>query len=80
VKDTGTGLCESARKKMFSAFFTTKEGGSGLGLLSVKRIITDWGGHIDFESEEGRGTCFIVKLPAWKQPETADETGRAHKT
>jgi signal transduction histidine kinase len=78
VADTGTGLSESARRKMFSAFFTTKAGGSGLGLLSVKRIIGDWGGHIDFESEEGEGTCFTVTLPVWKQPETADETGRTH--
>jgi signal transduction histidine kinase len=76
VADTGTGLSESARKKMFSAFFTTKEGGSGLGLLSVKRIISDWGGHIDFESEEGSGTCFTIKLPVWKQPIEADETSR----
>ena len=65
---------------MFSAFYTTKAGGSGLGLLCVKRIITDWGGHIDFESEEGKGTCFTVKLPVWEQPETADETSRTYTT
>ncbi len=44
------------------------------------RIITDWGGHIDFESEEGKGTCFTVKLPVWKQPETAAETSRTYTT
>ena len=80
VEDTGTGLSEGARKKMFSAFFTTKAEGSGLGLLSVKRIITDWGGHIDFESEEGRGTCFTVRLPVWKQSLAADEASRTHTT
>jgi signal transduction histidine kinase len=80
VADTGNGLSEGARKKMFSAFFTTKAGGSGLGLLTAKRIITDWGGHIDFESEEGEGTCFTVTLPVWKQPLAGDETGRAHTT
>jgi len=70
VEDTGTGVPEEARARLFSAFYTTKPGGSGLGLLTAKRIVSDWGGQIDFESEEGKGTCFTVTLPVWKQPET----------
>jgi signal transduction histidine kinase len=70
VEDTGTGVPEEARARLFSAFYTTKPGGSGLGLLTAKRIVSDWGGQIDFESEEGKGTCFTVTLPVWRQPET----------
>lgn len=76
VEDTGAGVPDEARARLFSAFYTTKPGGSGLGLLTTKRIVTEWGGHIDFESEEGRGTCFTVMLPVWKQP----ETGRTQTT
>ncbi len=76
VEDTGMGIPNEARMRMFSAFFTTKPGGSGLGLLTARRIATDWGGCIEFESEEGKGTCFTVTLPAWAELETESETGQ----
>ena len=48
---------------MFEAFYSTKSGGSGLGLPTAKRIIEAHGGSMDVESEVGRGTKFTVILP-----------------
>jgi two-component system sensor histidine kinase HydH len=61
--DTGCGMEEDARPRVFDAFFSTKRGGSGLGLPTVRRIVTAHGGEITFQSERGRGTQFTIKLP-----------------
>jgi two-component system NtrC family sensor kinase len=62
--DTGHGIPETVRQRIFEPFFTTKkEKGTGLGLSISYRIIQDHGGRIDVESEEGKGTTFIVRLP-----------------
>jgi signal transduction histidine kinase len=66
VGDTGPGIPEEVRPKVFSAFFTTKSEGLGLGLFSAKRIVGAYGGRIEMKSEEGAGTCFTVLLPAGK--------------
>jgi len=66
VRDTGPGIPPEVRPKIFSAFFTTKPEGLGLGLFSVKRIVHEYGGRIEMESEEGTGTCFTVLLPTGK--------------
>ncbi len=65
IKDSGSGMPEAIKPKIFDAFFTTKpEGeGSGLGLDIVKKIIDKHEGTIGFESEEGKGTTFWVRLP-----------------
>jgi signal transduction histidine kinase len=63
VIDTGLGMDERTRQKMFRAFFSTRSGGSGLGLPTVRRIIEAHHGSIACESEEGRGTRFTVTLP-----------------
>jgi signal transduction histidine kinase len=63
VKDTGQGIPQELRSKIFSAFFTTKSEGLGLGLFSARRIVHEYGGRIEMESEEGTGTCFTVLLP-----------------
>jgi signal transduction histidine kinase len=63
VKDTGQGIPVDLRPRVFSAFFTTKSEGLGLGLFSVKRIVSEYGGRIELQSEEGIGTCFTVLLP-----------------
>ena len=66
VKDTGCGIPESIRAKVFDPFFTTKEvgKGTGQGLALVHTIIVQkHGGTITFESEVGKGTTFIVRLP-----------------
>lgn len=66
VADTGTGIPESIRAKVFDPFFTTKEvgRGTGQGLAIARSVVRDkHGGTIDFETELGRGTTFVVRLP-----------------
>ena len=63
VEDTGVGIPEEVKPKLFQPMFTTKAKGQGLGLAVVKRLIEALNGDITFESEEGKGTKFIVQLP-----------------
>lgn len=63
VIDTGEGMDERTRQHMFQAFFSTRAGGSGLGLPTVRRIIEAHGGSIACDSELGRGTRFTIELP-----------------
>jgi signal transduction histidine kinase len=63
VSDTGVGISEEARSKLFTPMFTTKAKGQGLGLAVVKRLIEALGGKVSFESQEGKGTKFIIELP-----------------
>lgn len=63
VADTGTGIPLENRQKIFQLFFTTRPGGSGIGLASAFRIIQLHNGAIDFTSEVGRGTTFRIELP-----------------
>ncbi|MFY9254943.1 MAG: ATP-binding protein [Fuerstiella sp.] len=63
VIDTGEGMDEKTVSHMFQAFFSTRSGGSGLGLPTVRRIIESHGGTIACESEPGRGTRFTILLP-----------------
>lgn len=63
VSDTGEGISEEDRKKLFSPFFTTKRDGTGLGLAITYRIIRNHKGDIGVESELGKGTTFTVRLP-----------------
>jgi signal transduction histidine kinase len=61
--DTGCGMDERTAMKMFDAFFSTKSGGSGLGLPTARRIIEAHGGRIGVQSEAGRGTQFTLEFP-----------------
>jgi signal transduction histidine kinase len=61
--DTGVGMDERTAMKMFDAFFSTKTGGSGLGLPTARRIIEAHGGRIGVHSEAGRGTQFTLEFP-----------------
>ncbi|MDR0690312.1 MAG: PAS domain S-box protein [Spirochaetaceae bacterium] len=63
VSDTGIGIPEENRLKIFEPYFTTKENGSGLGLTLVFKIIREHQGEITVKSREGEGTCFIITLP-----------------
>jgi signal transduction histidine kinase len=62
--DTGAGMAEEQRAKVFQPFYTTKPGGTGLGLPTTKRIVEAHGGTIEVQSEPGRGTKFTLRLPA----------------
>jgi signal transduction histidine kinase len=64
VADTGVGIPETQREKIFQLYFTTKQNGSGLGLAMVYRAVQLHGGSIEVESEPGRGTRFRITLPA----------------
>jgi signal transduction histidine kinase len=64
VIDTGCGMDAAARQRLFHVFFSTRPGGSGLGLPTVRKIVEAHGGTIACESEPGRGSRFTVSLPA----------------
>ena len=61
--DTGGGIAAANMSKIFEPYFTTKQAGSGLGLLIVRRIVREHGGEIDLVSHDGRGLEFTVRLP-----------------
>ena len=63
VKDTGVGISEKAKAKLFTPLFTTKSKGQGFGLAVVKRLTEVLGGTVNFESEVGKGTKFTIELP-----------------
>ena len=63
VADTGPGIPPENQKKVFQLFFTTRPGGSGMGLATCFRIVQLHNGSIDFSSEVGRGTTFRMELP-----------------
>ncbi len=67
VKDTGVGIPEEMRKKIFNPFFTNREKGTGLGLAIVKSIIDSHHGDIEVQSEEGEGTTMIIRFPVHHQ-------------
>ena len=63
VEDTGVGIPEDAKSRLFTPLLTTKSKGQGFGLVVVKRMNEALGGNITFKSEVGKGTKFIVRLP-----------------
>ncbi|MBM3269905.1 MAG: HAMP domain-containing protein [Candidatus Sericytochromatia bacterium] len=77
VADTGTGIPAEHRDRIFDPFFTTKKVGEGTGLgLSISYgIVEKHGGNIAVESEEGKGTRFIVRLPSRRDVEESEGMG-----
>jgi two-component system, NtrC family, nitrogen regulation sensor histidine kinase NtrY len=63
VSDTGSGLTEEERRRLFTPYYTTKQHGTGLGLAIVQSVVADHHGRIWVESEHGRGTTFHVDIP-----------------
>jgi signal transduction histidine kinase len=71
IADTGRGIAPEHVQRVFQLFFTTKPGGSGIGLASAYRTVQLLNGTIDFKSEVGRGTTFRIELPLARQLEPA---------
>jgi PAS domain S-box-containing protein len=70
IRDTGRGIAPEHRQRIFQLFFTTRKGGSGIGLASTFRTIQLHNGSIEFDSEVGRGTTFRIDLPLAHQLES----------
>ena len=64
VEDTGPGVPEDMRRRLFEPFFTTREKGSGLGLAIVQKAAETNAGHVEVDSKQGQGTIFRLILPA----------------
>jgi signal transduction histidine kinase len=75
ICDTGPGIPADVLPRLFEPFFTTKAPGvgTGLGLHITHSVVSRHGGRIEVESEAGKGTCFIITLPAKVEPPVPDE-------
>jgi len=67
VSDTGRGMSKSELDRAFDDFYTTKPGGTGLGLSIVRRLVLDSNGTLNVETEPGKGSKFVVEIPALRQ-------------
>lgn len=76
ISDNGIGIPAAIRHKIYTPFFTTKEPGKGTGqgLPIARRVVLNHGGTIDFDSVEGQGTTFTIRLPLSARRPTADPT------
>lgn len=63
VSDDGIGIPAADRRRIFEPYFSTKRRGTGLGLVTVSRIVADHRGYIRVQDNEPRGTRFVVELP-----------------
>ena len=68
MAETGPGIKEDVRGKIFSPFFTTKARGTGLGLAVVGKAVARHKGKIFIQSQVGKGTCFQLYLKIYKKP------------
>jgi signal transduction histidine kinase len=63
IRDTGNGIPKDVQEKIFELYFTTKKGGSGIGLAQTYQILQWHYGSVDFESADGKGTTFRLRIP-----------------
>jgi two-component system sensor histidine kinase HydH len=68
IRDDGPGMTEEVRARVFEPFFTRREGGAGLGLTFVQRVVQEHRGRVSVETELGRGTIFRINLPVSEAP------------
>ncbi|MBL0340275.1 MAG: HAMP domain-containing histidine kinase [Bacteroidetes bacterium] len=71
IKDNGVGISDNEAERIFTPNFTTKTGGTGLGLAMVKNIIEQANGKVWFQTKIGEGTTFYVSLPEWHADTTS---------
>ena len=67
IIDTGPGIPADKHDEIFEAYYTTKPGGTGLGLPICRRIIEEHDGHLELHSEPGKGSSFTIVLNLLKQ-------------
>lgn len=80
VTDNGIGMDSEVKQKVFTTFFTTKGGkGTGLGLLTTRKIVQEHGGYLDLESVPGQGSTFRITLPRARLPRVATAPERDTK-
>jgi signal transduction histidine kinase len=77
VTDTGVGIAPEDMDRIFDPYYSTRPGGTGLGLPTVRRIVQEHGGALEVHSEVGRGTRFTIHLPAADGGHGAPRTGAA---
>ncbi|HGE71006.1 TPA: HAMP domain-containing histidine kinase, partial [Candidatus Poribacteria bacterium] len=75
VEDTGCGMSEEVRQRIFTPYFTTKEKGTGLGMAIVAQIVGEHGGEISVQSTQGIGTKVTIKLKAGVDEKMIAENG-----
>jgi two-component system sensor histidine kinase HydH len=75
ISDTGAGIAPEVRDRILRPFFSTKEGGNGLGLSITRRIVHEHGGSLSLQSQPGRGTTFTITLPRRKPTRQPDAAG-----
>jgi len=76
VSDNGTGIPKELHKKVFAPNFTTKNSGSGLGLAIASNMLDTFNAKIRFETEEGKGTDFIISIPLIRNSQKSDQLAR----
>lgn len=76
IRDNGCGMDYEVKRKVFTSFFTTKEPGTGtgVGLLTSRKIVHDHGGKIEFDSTLGKGSVFRIELPRHRLPAPEEGT------
>lgn len=80
IRDDGVGIPEQIQPRIFDAFYTTKDHGTGIGLNTVKYLAEEMGGSVSIESAPGVGSVFTVCLPAWTTEEPTDAPAPAAAT
>ena len=81
VADDGTGMDYEIKKNVFTSFFTTKgsDKGTGLGLLTTRKIVQEHGGRVSFQSAEGVGSVFRLEFPRDRLPQPSTEEREASR-
>ena len=80
IRDSGPGVPESIRARLFEPFSTTKPDGTGIGLAIVRRIVNGHGGVVHLDSPRGRGTMVTVRLPALAGHDAVMPAGKLEAT